>query len=387
VRRLLILSSSAVLIETLFFAALAPLLPGFADELSLSKWESGLLVAAYALGGAVAAVPAGVVATRTNVRRVTIWGLLIVAGTSAAFGIVDTYWLLVLARFAQGAGGSFVWTGALAWLITATPRERRGEMIGIAMAAAIGGALLGPVLGGAAEELSRAGAFVTVAGACVVLAAWALRMPSPGRGESQPLVLLFKAARSRRVLAGMWLLALPALLFGTLGVLGPLQLDRLGWGVVGVAGTFLVSAAIEATMNPLIGRWSDRRSRLTPIRFGLAVAVATSLAIPFVGDRWLLSVVIVLAGIGYGALWTPATAMLSDGWEASGVEHGLGFALMNLAWAPGHVFGSAAGGAVADVGGDLAAYGLAAGLCALTLAGIQSRNLRAAVLARASGTG
>ena len=261
-------SSSAVLIETLFFAALAPLLPGFADEFSLSKWESGLLVAAYALGGAVAAVPAGVVATRTDVRRVTISGLLIVAGTSAAFGVVDTYWLLVLARFAQGAGGSFVWTGALAWLITATPRARRGEMIGIAMAAAIGGALLGPVLGGAAEELSRAGAFIAVASACVALAVWALRIPSPGRGESQPLTLLLKAARSRRVLVGMWLLALPALLFGTLGVLGPLQLDRLGWGVVGVAGTFFVSAAIEAVAQPpdrtLVG--SPQQAGADPVR-------------------------------------------------------------------------------------------------------------------------
>ncbi len=386
-RRLLVLSSSAVLIETLFFAALAPLLPGFADEFSLSKWESGLLVAAYALGGAVAAVPAGVIATRTDVRRVTISGLLIVAGTSVAFGMVDTYWLLVLARFAQGAGGSFVWTGALAWLITATPRARRGEMIGIAMAAAIGGALLGPVLGGAAEELSRAGAFIAVASACVALAAWALRIPSPDRGESQPLTLLLKAARSRRVLVGMWLLALPALLFGTLGVLGPLQLDRLGWGVVGVAGTFFVSAAIEAALNPLIGRWSDRHSRLAPIRFGLAGAVATSLAIPFIGDRWLLSAVVVLTGIAYGAFWTPAIAMLTDGWEASGVEHGLGFALMNLAWAPGHVVGSALGGGVADLGGDVAAYGMAAGLCALTLIAIQRRPLRAALLTRASRAG
>ncbi|MCC6224573.1 MAG: MFS transporter [Thermoleophilia bacterium] len=386
-RRLLVLTSAAVLIETLFFAVLAPLLPGFADELSLSKWESGLLVAAYALGAGVAALPAGLLATRTDVRRVTILGLVAVAGTSVAFGIVDSYLALVLARLAQGAGSSFVWTGALAWLVTATPRERRGEMIGIAMAAAIGGALLGPVLGAAAERTSRAAAFVAVAVVCALLAAWATRIPSPGRGESQPLSLLLKAARSRPVLVGMWLLALPALLFGTLGVLGPLQLDRLGWGVVGIAGTFFVSAAIEATLNPLIGRWSDRRGRLAPIRFGLAGAIASSLTIPFIGDRWLLSGVIVLTGIAYGAFWTPAIALLTDGWEASGVEHGLGFAVMNLAWAPGHVVGSALGGGVADLGGDVAAYGLAAGLCVLTLAGLQRRALRAAGPASASGAG
>ena len=65
-------------------------------------------------------------------------------------------------------------------------------------------------------------------------------------------------------------------------------------------------------------------------------------------------------------------ALLSDGWEGVGVGHALGFALMNFAWAPGNVIGSAAGGGLAEAGGDLVAYSVLAALCVLTLAGVHA---------------
>jgi MFS family permease len=384
VRRLVLFSSAVVLVETIFFAALSPLLPTLADELELAKWQSGLLVAMYALGGIAGAIPGGIAASRIGVRTTVLAGLAVLAGTSVAFGLVESYWALCLTRFVQGFGGALCWTAALAWLVSAAPRDRRGELIGVAMAAAIGGALLGPVLGGAASHFGREQAFAGVAVLAGVLALAALRLEPPPRGERQPLGMLLVALRSPRVLAGMWLLVLPAMLFGTLSVLAPLQLDRLGWSTLGVAATFLVSAAIEASLSPAVGRWSDRRGRLAPIRFGLVAATAVSLAIPWIGERWLLSVAVVLAGMAYGVFWAPSMAMLSDGWEAAGVEHGLGFALMNFAWAPGNVVGTAVGGAVADAGGDVAAYALLAGLCTATLVLLRARVRRPRVAARAA---
>ena len=55
-RRVLALTSSIVLVDTLFFAALAPLLPHYAHELGLGKSGAGVLSAAYPLG---TFVPAG----------------------------------------------------------------------------------------------------------------------------------------------------------------------------------------------------------------------------------------------------------------------------------------------------------------------------------------
>ena len=372
-RRLVLFASAVVLVDTIFFAALAPLLPTLEEELGLSKGQAGLLVAMYALGGIAGAVPAGWLATRVGIRATVLAGLAILAGTSIAFGLVDSYWQLDVARFAQGFGGALCWTGALAWLVSGTPTERRGEMIGFAMSGAIVGALLGPVLGGAASTVGRLPAFAGVAVLAGILAVIALQLPAPARGEAQPLRLIFVALRSRRVLAGMWLLALPALLFGVLSVLAPLQLSSLGWGTVGIAATFFVSAAIEAALSPATGIWSDRRGRLAPIRFGLLAAPVVCLTIPWIQDRWLLSVFVILAGISYGVFWAPAMAMLSDSWEAIGLGHGLGFALMNFAWAPGNVVGAAVGGGLAEVAGDVAAYAAAAALCLVTFAALRGR--------------
>ena len=244
------------------------------------------------------------------------------------------------------------------------------------MAFAIGGALIGPVVGGLASVAGRAAVFGGVAGLALLLAVLALRLPAPPQGESQPLRLLLTALRSRRVLGGMWLLVVPAMLFGTLGVLAPLRLDQLGWGTFGVAATFFVSAGLEALLSPAVGRWSDRRGRLAPIRAGLLGAAVVSLVLPWIGERWTLSVVVVLAGLAYGVFWAPATALLSEGWENAGVAHALGFTLMNFAWAPGHVVGATVGGGLADIAGDVASYALLAALCVVTFSAIGGRAWR-----------
>src|SRR3954454_12386007 len=150
-RRVLALTASVVFVDTLFFAALTPLLPHYADTLGLGKAGAGLLAAAYPLGALVGAIPSGIVAARVGVKRTVIVGLSVVALTTALFGIADSAWQLDLARFCQGLASAFSWTGALAWLVAASPAKRRGALIGQAFAFAVVGALLGPVLGGIAS--------------------------------------------------------------------------------------------------------------------------------------------------------------------------------------------------------------------------------------------
>jgi len=77
---------------------------------------------------------------------------------------------------------------------------------------------------------------------------------------------------------------------------------------------------------------------------------------------------IVLAAISFGGFYTPGMALVSDRAETVGLSQGLGFGIMNTAWALGNMTGPSAGGALAAAGGDGLPYGLAALLCALTLA-------------------
>src|SRR6266542_7108199 len=105
-RRVLVLAGAIVFVDTLFFAALTPLLPGYADRFDLSKSGAGLLAAAYPLGVLVGGIPSGFLASRAGIKPTAIAALCLTAGTSLSFGYGDSIGLLDGARFAQGIGSA-----------------------------------------------------------------------------------------------------------------------------------------------------------------------------------------------------------------------------------------------------------------------------------------
>jgi MFS family permease len=370
IRRLLLLVGSIVFVDTMFFAALTPLLPHYADELGLSKAGAGLLAAAYPLGAFLGGIPSGITAARVGVKPTVVIGLLALAVTSTLFGFATEAWQLDAARLLQGVSSSFAWTGALAWLVGAAPAERRGTLIGSAFGAAIAGALFGPVIGGVASHAGTGKTFSAVAALAVALAIWALLSPASRPEERQPLSALWRAVGDRRIQPWIWFVILPALGFGVLGVLAPLRLSALGWGSLAISATYLVSAAFEASISPVLGHVSDRRGRMLPIAAGLAASAVVTALLPWPDRAAVLAVLVVAAGLSFGTFWTPAMSGLSDAAEARGLNYGYAFALVNLAWAPGQATGAAAGGALAKATSDAAPYLCLSAVCALTLAAL-----------------
>src|SRR5205823_9564288 len=125
-------------------------------------------------GALVSAFPAGFVATHWGPKAAVLAGLALMAFSSLAFAFAGNAWMLGLSRFVQGIGSAFSWAGGLAWLVSAGPRERRGELLGGAMGAAVFGALLGPVLGAVAGVVGTRPTFVAVAVLGAGMLAWAL---------------------------------------------------------------------------------------------------------------------------------------------------------------------------------------------------------------------
>jgi MFS family permease len=370
VRRLLLLVGAIVLVDTMFFAALTPLLPHYVQTLGLSKTGAGVLAAMYPAGALVAGIPSGIAAARVGVKPTVLTGLTLLAATTVAFGLADTAWALDIARFLQGVSSAFSWTGALAWLVAAAPPGRRGQLIGTAFGAAIAGALFGPVLGAVASYTGTGPAFGAVAALAVGLAAAASATPAARSEQPQALRMLFRALAMRKLRIGVWLVVLPALLFGNLSVLAPLRLSELGWGAAAVGATYLVSAGIEAAWAPVLGRVSDRYGRFLPLRAALLGSAAVSLVLPWPDRAWAFALLIVGAAFSFGSFWTPAMSMVTDEAEAFGLDYGYAFALVNVAWAPGQAGGAAIGAAVASLSSDAVSYlGLAA-LCVLTFAAL-----------------
>jgi MFS family permease len=367
----LLLTGAIVLVDTMFFAALTPLLPHYVHELHLGKAGAGVLQSMYPAGALVAGIPSGMAAARLGVKPTVLIGLSLLAVTTVAFGLADSVWALNLARFLQGISSAFSWTGALAWLVAAAPAGRRGRLIGSAFAAAIAGALFGPVLGAVASFTGTGPAFGAVAGLAIVLAGAAAATPAAAPGSPQPIRALVDALlRNRTIQTGVWLCLLPALCFGTLSVLAPLRLSDLGWGAAAVGATWLVSAGLETVWAPVLGRLSDRHGRLPPLLGALAASALVAFLLPWPRQALLLAFLVVCAGFAFGSFWTPAMSLVTDAAEQSGLDYGYAFALVNLAWAPGQTGGSALGGAVAEKTSDAVPYLGLAVISLLTLAAL-----------------
>lgn len=364
-RRLLVLVCTVVFVDAMLFGALAPLVPGYVDEFGLSKAGAGLLVASFGAGALLGAIPGGLAAAAFGPKRAVVAGLMLLAIASFAFAAAEGPWTLGIARFVQGFSSTMTWGGALSWLTVSTPRGRRGELIGTAFGAAVFGAILGPMFGAVADALSVRVAFAAVGGIAIVLALWSASQPK-ARSEEQAPGALRRAFADRRFLGGLWLTTLPALLFGMLVVLVPLRLDEGGFTPFAIGAVFLAAGLVETTVNPLLGRFSDRRGRLLPIRVALAGSVFVAIAFAAARGPWTVALIAVVAAISFGAFYTPGMALVSDRAEAAGLSQAIGFGTINTAWALGNMTGPAAAGAIAEAAGDSFPYLIGAALCLLT---------------------
>lgn len=364
-----------VFVDAMLFGSLIPLLPGYVDEFDLSKFQAGLLFGAFGGGALVGGIPGGVLAGRLGPRRAVILGLIFLSIASIGFALAGTPLALGIARFLQGASSALTWAGALAWLTVSAPRERRGATLGVAFGVAVLGAILGPMVGAVAQAVSIRLSFASVGVVALALAALAWVERSAPAEEQVPRSLR-RALRDRAFAAGLWLNLLPAFFFGVLDVLSPLQLDAAGWGAFAIGAVFLTAGLLETGLNPFVGRVSDRRGRLFPIRIALSCSIAVAAGLAVARSPAAVALLTVLAALAFGGFYVPGMALVSDRAEVAGLTQGLGFGVMNTAWATGALTGPTVGGALAGAFGDAAPYILCSALCVATLALLTARGGR-----------
>ncbi len=357
-----------LLFEASLYSAVTPVLPHYAHVLGASKPAVGVLTASYPAGLIPGSFLGGWLAVRLGVRRATLFGLLLFAVSAIPFGFGTDIVTLDLLRFVQGVASGCIWGGGLTWVIAIAPRERRGELLGTTIGAAILGTLLGPVLGTLAVAVGTGIVFSLVGAVSLALAVWTGRHPEPPRPEAGPRTSLRSLVSNRRIVLGFWLILLEACTVGATGTLLPLRLAHFGASGLLVGVTFLASSLLSFVLAPPIGRVVDRRGAGLPLTVGLVTTALLLALLPAPHSAVLLAVLTVAAlGPPLTAYTIPAMSVMTAAAERAGIAIALATMLLNLAWAMGETIGAPVAANLSQATSDAVPLILLAAIMLLTL--------------------
>lgn len=335
---------------------------------------SGLqwLVDGYTLMFAALLLTAGSLTDQVGARRAFGGGMTLFVLASAACGFAPAAGFLVSARFVQGVAAAVLMPSSMALIRQAFPEPvARGRAVAVwAMGGAVASSA-GPVLGGALNLLDwRWVFFVNLPVGVVALVLLARVAPSPRRpvpfdyaGQAAGIVamggLTYGAIEagsaglaSSRVLVAFAVAVLGLVLFvlvqkraahpmvppalfrsrtvvitvvtgfafmvGYYGLPFVLSLylqQNRGLSALATGVAFLPMMLIGAALTPCSARLAERLGRRSLIVAGLGVMTVGLVALgvlPASAPVWLLSVLIVLVGLGGPLVAPPATALLLD---------------------------------------------------------------------------
>ncbi|MEV6829206.1 MFS transporter [Amycolatopsis sp. NPDC051102] len=342
---------AAMLIDSLLYSLVVPVLPGYAARLGASQAEIGVLFASYAVGLVVATPVLGRLSDRFGRRRPMLAGSAGLAASTVLYAFADSYALLLTARFAQGVAAAAVWTAGVALVADLVPAERLGRSMGLVMGAMSVGLILGPPLGGFLEQYGdHRTPFLAVVAATVVGAV--IQAVLIRDGARRVAVASVRSLLRDRSLRGVVVaVALGSSALSMLEPILPLALaDRYGATPAVIGIVFGAATLANGAASPVIGFAADRCHRVRLMALGLVLSGGLLPMLLLPGGPVGTGAVLVAFAVAYGFVLVPALPELA----AVAERHGGGayatvFAVFNLSYCVGMVVGPTAGGAGAQV--------------------------------------
>ncbi len=386
-RRLVLLISALMVLDTISFAAVIPLLPHYRQELGLSPFSAGVLLASYSAAVLLFAVPSGRLSDVLGPKRMSAAGAVSLMVGLALMAVAHSFALLLVARVLQGAADAVAWSAGIAWVSSASPAEKRGGRIGLVQAAASIGFIAGPAIGAiAVSGVGIAPTFLALSGLAAVLLMLVLATPAPRQPleeGARPAIAPVLAAclRQSLIAASMIVIFVAAIVGGALQLLVTLQLADGGMSGSRIGVVYTVGAVLASAVAVLSGRGGDRFGRIPLAVGGTAVlgAMVATLALPL-SVPWFVVLVIIVFGLE-AVLYATAYPLSVDGADRSAIGHGVVLGIVNLSWGIGAVIGPLAAPGLSHLAGSDGAYVLLAvfslGACLVVRAKTGSRRLTA----------
>lgn len=305
-----------------FHLALPPLFPLLRDELAVSYTALGLVVAFFYAASGLGQTVAGFLVDRWGARPVLLAGMVLLAGSIGAAGLVTSYWLLLVVALVAGLGNSVFHPADYAILNASVRPQRLGRAYSAhGIGGSLGWAAAPPVVVGLTQVLGWRGALLTV-GVLGVLASVGVasqrrvfvdhRDPRPGTSVERGLAGDLRLLLVRPILVAFAYFALLAgALIGLQAFSVPAILAAYD-APLAIATGSLTALLLGSAAGILAGGFlADRTSRHDHVAAGgmalgagFTLVVATGAPAPV-----LLPVVMALAGFCVGAT-SPSRDML-----------------------------------------------------------------------------
>lgn len=293
-------------------------LPSYAEKVGVGALVIGLLIAVYDFAELFAKPAAGFIADRRGMKLTLLAGIALFILGSLLFLVLDPKLLLVV-RFVQGLGAAALSTVSIT-LVARYFETGRGTAFGIYNAIKGAGYVIAPALGG--FLVSGWGfSMIFIVSAAVGLFAFALALLLPAdraRGGTlddddddlsfKEFLLIFREPRLLPVYAVIVInMFLVGILFGFL----PVYLHSIGYSALQSGALVSVATASYLIVQPFAGRLADRMNIRTTVLAGLLVAALGISAVTF-ATGLPLALIVVLAGLGVGTVWTNSDALVSS---------------------------------------------------------------------------
>src|SRR5262245_35170532 len=129
-------------------------LPSIQDDLNFCQANLAWVVNAYLIAFGGLLLLAGRLGDLIGRKRIFMIGLAVFTGASALCGLAQSQWLLITARFVQGAGGAMTAAVILGIIVTMFPEPaERTKALGVYTFVAAGGGSIGLLAGGVLTQL------------------------------------------------------------------------------------------------------------------------------------------------------------------------------------------------------------------------------------------
>jgi MFS family permease len=286
--------------------ALTILLPLYMLDIGASPAFAALVVGLRGIGVLLFDVPAGMLVARFGDKPVLLGGLSLILTGFAVLGVTTNAWLIGFAAIALGSGHAAWMLGRQSYLADTCVPHELGRAIAAMAGLQRGGALIGPVAGGALAGLAGYPIAFTVGAVSAVLAgatvlAYARAVPPHEHPDAsfKGTLAVLRAQRGALATAGSSALVLQ-LMRATRQLLVPLFGQAVGLEVTTIGLVYSLSTVVDIALFYPSGVLADRYGRKWSAVPSMAFYALGLALLPLASGFYSLLAVATLLGFANG---------------------------------------------------------------------------------------